>query len=160
MKRNTLNWVNLISHSDKIQCRSELSKLLLKYHILFQTTKDGHIMHKQGNCSCAKTYYFYLGHSLLVGYSWNYSIKVLLNCIIRYLLTLQSLIPNRKLGASVHLIEQWCYDVDLFAPKSDFCVICLILIYILQYYMMTLNVILLYINSENETDSNMSNHVM
>ena len=89
-------------------------------------------------------YYFYLGHSLLVGNSSNYSIKVLLNCIIRYLLTLQSLIPNRKLGASVHLIEQWCYDIDLFAPKSDFCVICLILIYILQYYMMTLNVILLY----------------
>ena len=87
---------------------------------------------------------FLLGHSLLVGNSSNYSIKVLLNCIIRYLLTLQSWIPNRKLGASVHLIEQWSYDIDLFAPKSDFGVICLILIYILQYYMMTLNVILLY----------------
>ena len=44
--------------SDKIQCSSELSKLLLKYHILFQTTKDRtHYAHTY--CSCAKTYNLY-----------------------------------------------------------------------------------------------------
>ena len=28
---------------------------------------------------------------------------------------------KKKLGVSVHLIEQWCNEVDLFALKSDFC---------------------------------------
>ena len=33
----------------------------------------------------------------------------------------------------MHLIEQWWNEVDLFAPKSDFCLICLILVHILLY---------------------------
>ena len=37
----------------------------------------------------------------------------------------------RKLGVSVQLIKQRCFQVDLFALKSDFYAICLILIYIL-----------------------------
>ena len=49
-----------------------------------------------------------------------------------------------KLWANVRLrsCKQWRYEVDLFALKSDFCVICFILIYILLYYsIMTINVV-------------------
>ena len=56
----------------------------------------------------------------------------LLNCAVsrfsevqylRYKLTYQRLKPKRKLVVCVHLIEQWCYEVDPFAYKSEFCVI-------------------------------------
>ena len=39
----------------------------------------------------------------------------------------QSLKLKRKLGVSLHPIEQWCNEFDLFALKSDFCVICLLI---------------------------------
>ena len=54
----------------------------------------------------------------------------------------------------MHLIDQWRYDVYPFARKSDICVICVILIYILLYFKMTftlmkpvLNVLKLYKSS-------------
>ena len=52
----------------------------------------------------------------------------------------------------MHLNEPWCYEVDLIALKSDFCVICLILIYFLLYFIMTKKPLLyLMLNSANET---------
>ena len=42
------------------------------------------------------------------------------------------------------LNEQWRYEVDLFALKSDFCIICFIHIYIMLYFIMTINVVLFY----------------
>ena len=44
----------------------------------------------------------------------------------------------------MHLTKQWRYDVDLFALESDFCIICLILIYLILYFIMTINVVLFY----------------
>ena len=52
-----------------------------------------------------------------VGHSSNFLYQV----FFRYLLKWQSLKPKRKFGVSVHLIEQWCNEVHLFALKSDFC---------------------------------------
>ena len=64
-------------------------------------------------------------HFLYQGFAVNY--------FFRYLLTQQCLKQKRKLGVSVHFNEQ-CNEVDLFALKSDFCLICLILIHILLYF--------------------------
>ena len=47
-------------------------------------------------------------------------------------------------GVSVHLIKQWYTEVDLFELKSDLCVICLILIYNLRYFIIAINVVLFY----------------
>ena len=58
--------------------------------------------------------------------------------------TEQCLKPKGKLGVSVHVIEQRCYKVDLFALKSDICVTCLILIYILLYFILTINFVPFY----------------
>ena len=85
----------------------------------------------------------------------KFAIKVLLRSIFLVSTYIASLKSQRKLGVSVHLIEQSCCEVDLFAFKSGFCVICLILIYILQYFMMTTNVVIfymyIYLKSENNT---------
>ena len=56
----------------------------------------------------------------------------------------KALKPKGKLGVSVHLSEQWCYEVYLFALTSDFCIICFLLIYIILYFIITINVVLFY----------------
>ena len=44
------------------------------------------------------------------------------------------------IGGQLHLVEQWCYEVDL---KSDLCYL-LIHIHILLYFIMTIIVVLFY----------------
>ena len=64
------------------------------------------------------------------------------------------------MGVSVYLIEQWRHEVDDFATKSDFCLICLILTYILLLFTMInadKNGVLFMLNSENKAyDSKIS----
>ena len=47
-------------------------------------------------------------------------LKFCLEVFFRYLLKLKF---KKKIGFSVHFIEQWHFEVGLFALKSDFCVI-------------------------------------
>ena len=50
----------------------------------------------------------------------------------------------------MNLIEQWHYEVDPFALKSEFCVICVLLIYILLYFILTKMLLYSMKNSENK----------
>ena len=50
----------------------------------------------------------------------------------------------------MNLIEQWHYEVDPFALKSEFCVICVLLIYILLYFILTKMLFYSMKNSENK----------
>ena len=43
---------------------------------------------------------------------------------------------------NVHPREQWFYECNIFALKSDFCEICIIQGYILLYSIMTINFVL------------------
>ena len=47
--------------------------------------------------------------------AWRFCLEI----FFKYLLTYQSLKHKRKLGVILYLIKQWCYDVDLFALKSE-----------------------------------------
>ena len=58
-------------------------------------------------------------------------IKVLLRSVFKVSTYLAKLETKKKIGVSLHVIEQWRYEVDLFALKSDFCIICFIHIYIM-----------------------------
>ena len=65
----------------------------------------------------------------------------------RYLLKLKF---KKKIGFSVHFVEQWHFEAGLFALKSDFCVI-LRNPYILLYFIMMIIVVYSMLNSENKT---------
>ena len=60
---------------------------------------------------------------LKMGHSSNFLYQGMLRRIFQVSAYIAKLKTKRKLVVSVHLIEQWCNEVDLFALKSDFCVI-------------------------------------
>ena len=75
-----------------------------------------------------ETRYVKVGQSsnlLYQGFAEKYFLCIYLNSKAKYK-------KKENWEVSVHLDEQWCYEVNPFALKSDFHVICLMLIYI--YY--------------------------
>ena len=83
-------------------------------------------------------------NSLYQGFAEKYCLGIYLHS--KKIPKKKGLKPIRKLGVRVHRSDQWRYQVDLFALKCDFCVICFILIYILLYSVITINGVLFYAN--------------
>ena len=53
------------------------------------------------------------------------------------------------MGGQVNIAEHWYVDVDLLAPKSNFCVICVIYV---SYILCHLMLFCFMLNSENKTE--------